>query len=430
MQADFSKSDVKSLNNGVKNPCQPSKCTTEHFCFLNIYKPRGITSFDVIHKLRKQLGIKKIGHSGTLDPLADGVLQIGIGKAARLLDYLGSDKKYTARVKFGYFSTTGDAEGEITKVNESKFTPAALRQALKELTGEIEQIPPMYSAIKVGGKKLCDIARKADLTRKNGQGEVPAPDIQIPKRNVTIYEAKILSLNPLPGQTFVADYDFTSGQTFAVNYGSIPAQTPDIGQNFTTGQVALKNQNTVEFGADYFAGRQPLQSCDCVQAPLAKGDRSAEYPPDEIEIEIFCSKGTYIRTFAVDLAKKLGTAAYLTALTRTLAGNFSIENSAKIDEVSPETLHNFAINPVDALDLPKYFINEEEYKKVLNGVSIPFLSQKAQATSKRIESTLENVQIEPESSIPATALMLIFENNLVSIANLSDNRIICKKVFK
>ena len=148
--------DEKS-NNGTQN---------EAFYFLNIFKPRGITSFDVVYKLRKCLKIKKIGHSGTLDPLAEGVMQVGVGKATRLLDYLGSDKKYVAKIRFGYFSSTADAEGDITQFNIPNFTKDDLLCALKSMEGQIEQIPPAYSAIKVGGKKLCDLARKKE---KNGK---------------------------------------------------------------------------------------------------------------------------------------------------------------------------------------------------------------------------------------------------------------------
>ncbi len=308
------------------------------FYFLNIYKPKGITSFDVIYKLRKRLNIKKIGHSGTLDPLADGVMQVAVGSATRLLDYLSSDKTYRAKVKFGYVSTTGDAEGEITEAKTPNFTQNDLKDALKSMTGAIEQVPPIYSAIKVNGKKLCDLARK-----NMGQ------DVEIPKRIVTIYEAKIASES----------------------------------------QVNKNLQNFTE--------------------------------PFEIELEISCSKGTYIRTFAMDLAQKLGTGAYLTALTRTKAGNFALENSVKIEEISADTSPKIhAISPLEAINLQKYALSFEEYKLVLNGVAFaPETFPKIREIASKNPQPLEN-----------TPLALVFENNLVSIGVLSDNKIVCKKVFK
>ena len=143
--------------------------------FLNINKPKGITSFDCIRILRKKLATKSIGHSGTLDPLASGVMQIGVGKATKLLDYLDSDKTYIANILFGYISSTMDREGEKSFVSEPKFSLNELNSVLNSFVGISEQIPPKYSAIKVNGKKLCDIARKnndADVILKPRQIEI------------------------------------------------------------------------------------------------------------------------------------------------------------------------------------------------------------------------------------------------------------------
>lgn len=285
------------------------------FCFLNVYKPKGITSFDVIYKLRRHLGIKKIGHSGTLDPLADGVMQVAVGRATRLLEYLGSDKRYVAKIKFGYSSSTGDMEGEITKANTPEFTKDELLSQINDFTGEIEQVPPVYSAIKVNGKKLYELARKG---REN--------EVRIPSRKIKIYEAKLINFNSCDGNV-------------------------------------------------------------------------------EAEVEIFCSKGTYIRTYAMDLAKKLNTEAYLTGLTRVQAGNFYIEDSLKIEEID---IKKDGILPHLALQNDVYNLNYEEYKLVLNGVSFDFRGKNA--CNNKVFS-------------------LVFENNLVSIGVLVDNRIICKKVF-
>ena len=103
--------------------------------FLNINKPKGVTSFDVIRELRKRLKIKQIGHSGTLDPLAYGVMQVAVGSATKLLDYLDSDKEYIASIDFGYVTDTFDLEGEKEYIKEPDFTQIKLEKVLKEFIG-------------------------------------------------------------------------------------------------------------------------------------------------------------------------------------------------------------------------------------------------------------------------------------------------------
>lgn len=130
------------------------------FGFLNIYKPVGMTSHDVVSILRRITKIKQIGHTGTLDPFAEGVLPVSIGKATRLIEFLDDDKEYLATVQFGAATTTYDREGEITFTSDKKILEDDIRSALKIFEGEISQIPPIYSAIKVKGKKLYEYARK------------------------------------------------------------------------------------------------------------------------------------------------------------------------------------------------------------------------------------------------------------------------------
>lgn len=152
------------------------------FGFLNINKPKGITSFDVIYKLRHLLGIKKIGHGGTLDPMACGVLPVGVGDATRLLEYLEGEKKYIGKIKFGEISKTYDEEGEKTFIKEPDFNIDELKSTLECFTGKISQKPPMYSAIKIKGQKLYNLARQGI-------------EIEVPERKVEIYDIKILNFN-------------------------------------------------------------------------------------------------------------------------------------------------------------------------------------------------------------------------------------------
>ena len=130
------------------------------FGFLNVRKPLGMTSHDVIYKIRKASGIKQVGHTGTLDPFAEGVLPVCIGKATRLIEYLDDDKEYLAVVKFGIETDTYDLDGNIISVSDKKITKSDLGQILPEFRGEVMQTPPMFSAIKVKGKKLYEYARK------------------------------------------------------------------------------------------------------------------------------------------------------------------------------------------------------------------------------------------------------------------------------
>ena len=152
------------------------------FGFLNIYKPVGITSHDVVAKLRKITGIKQIGHTGTLDPFAEGVLPVCIGKATRLIEYLKDDKEYLATVQLGMSTTTYDKEGETVFTSDKKIFEKDVVMALENFRGEILQTPPVYSAIKVKGKKLYEYARKGEA-------------IEVQPRRVTIEKIELKSFN-------------------------------------------------------------------------------------------------------------------------------------------------------------------------------------------------------------------------------------------
>ena len=130
------------------------------FGFLNVYKPVGKTSHDVVAYFRKLLKIKKIGHTGTLDPFAEGVLPICVGNSTRLIEYLPDDKAYLAFVQLGKATDSYDTEGNVIFESDKKVTKEQLVNALTSFEGKIEQLPPMYSAIKVKGKKLYEYARE------------------------------------------------------------------------------------------------------------------------------------------------------------------------------------------------------------------------------------------------------------------------------
>jgi len=223
--------------------------------FFIIDKPSGVTSFSMVSLVRRLTGVRRVGHAGTLDPLATGVLPVAVGQAARLIQYMDAgrhtyagrhtdaeSKIYLARVRFGVATDTFDADGAVTATADaSAVTAAAIEAALPEFTGDIDQVPPMYSAIKVAGKQLYRYAR----------------------------EGETVELKPRP--------------------------------------VHIERITLVGFDA-----------------------------PDA-ELEVVCGKGTYVRSLAHDLGRRLGSGAHLAALRRTASGGFSIK-----DAVTPEALTQLA----------------------------------------------------------------------------------------
>jgi len=153
-----------------------------HNGVLNIYKPKGFTSHDIVNKVRRIAGMKKVGHTGTLDPMAEGVLPLCLGKATRIAEYLtGEDKEYIAEVSLGSETDTLDAEGEITRECPiPELREELLTGAIKGFLGEITQIPPIYSAIKKDGIPLYKYAREGK-------------ELDIPSRKVKIYYIKLNS---------------------------------------------------------------------------------------------------------------------------------------------------------------------------------------------------------------------------------------------
>ena len=151
---------------------------------INVYKEKGYTSHDVVAIVRKTLNIKKVGHTGTLDPDAEGVLPVCIGQATKLADYIMAERKsYTAEITFGAETTTQDASGDIIKEYEYTFDENRLREVIDTFKGEQTQVPPMYSAIKINGKKLYEIAREGK-------------EIERKARKITVYDIRIAEINP------------------------------------------------------------------------------------------------------------------------------------------------------------------------------------------------------------------------------------------
>jgi len=171
------------------------------FGIINVNKPVKFTSHDVVSKLRKILNIRQIGHTGTLDPLAVGVLPVCIGKATRIIQYLEGSKAYRAYVKLGIRTNTYDADGEIIEDNPVNLDLQRIQDALKEFQGEITQKPPIYSAVHYKGKRLYEYAR----------ANIEVEDI--PERNVHINSIELLDIlnKDSDHPTLIVDIDCSGG---------------------------------------------------------------------------------------------------------------------------------------------------------------------------------------------------------------------------
>ena len=144
---------------------------TDYAGVLNIDKPTGMTSHDVVNRVRRVAETRRVGHAGTLDPLATGVLLVCVGRATRLVEYLvGQQKVYEATIRLGQTTNTYDADGEVIQERPLTFSPQDLENALSQFRGEIEQVPPMFSAIKQDGQPLYKLARQGkEVARKTRQ---------------------------------------------------------------------------------------------------------------------------------------------------------------------------------------------------------------------------------------------------------------------
>ncbi|HWV59355.1 MAG TPA: tRNA pseudouridine(55) synthase TruB [Sphingopyxis sp.] len=243
-------------------------------------KPVGLGSTQAVGAVKRVcreagLGKVKVGHGGTLDPLASGVLPIALGEATKLCGrMLDASKIYDFTVQFGTETAGLDAEGEVVATSDVRPTLAEIEAVLPRFTGPIEQVPPAYSAIKVGGQRAYDLARK---------GEV----VEMKARAVTVY-----SLKPLP---------FRGG----VGVGAAGVRGADA-HPAATSEQARKSR-----------------------CPSPEGEGL-----NEITITAHVSKGTYIRSLARDIARAVGSVGHVTMLRRTRAGPFTLEQAISLDKLN------------------------------------------------------------------------------------------------
>ncbi len=238
------------------------------FGFLNVYKPSGMTSHDVVAKLRRITKIKQIGHTGTLDPFATGVLPVCIGKATRLIEYLKDDKEYLATVQFGKNTDTYDIEGNVTQIFNRKISESELLEVLKSFQGEIAQFPPIYSAIKVNGKKLYDYARTGQT-------------VEIKPRKVTIFKIELVDFDENLQQakiivacskgTYIRSIAYDIGQKLNCGGYLAALERTKAGNFLAACSVRLEDLADVETVKNHLIN--PLEVMDIPQIQLSEEDK-------------------------------------------------------------------------------------------------------------------------------------------------------------
>ena len=252
---------------------------------INLVKPLNLTSFQAVQRVRRILQIRKVGHTGTLDPLATGVLPICVGRATKVSRFLvDTSKEYLAELRLGIKTDTLDAAGEIVAQEEvPELTMELIKEVCAEFVGEIEQVPPMYSAVKQEGKRLYKLAQQGKTVKRE-------------PRQIKIYKLEVLA----------------------------------------------------------------------VDLPV-------------IRFAVECSKGTYIRVLAADIAKKLGSCGHLSFLIRDRVGPFKINEGivlAELEEAASSDSLAATLLPIDAavVHYPQIKIKSEPqlYKLVSNGASFDF----------------------------------------------------------
>lgn len=262
---------------------------------LCIDKPSDFTSFDVVAKMRGITHLRRIGHAGTLDPMATGVLPLFFGRATKACDILPmQDKRYTATFRLGIQTDTQDITGTVLAERPVRSDAQQVQAAAAKFVGDILQTPPMYSAVKINGRKLCDLARKG-------------VEVERPARKITIYSIDFLE-------------------------------------------------------------------CD---------EKAHTY-----SVDVSCSKGTYIRTLVADIGEALGCGAVLTALRRTMAAGFTLEQCITLEQAQQLAGQGRLFEagvPVEYAfqSLPKVCLTKRQTKLCLNGVSLdPFRVEGAKGAER------------------------------------------------
>ncbi len=272
-------------------------------------KPAGLTSHDVVAQVRRLADTRKVGHAGTLDPMATGVLIVGVGKATRLLGHLAlTDKSYDATIRLGATTVTDDAEGDVTSAPEhlgspehrdqvNDLTEAKIQAAVARFTGAIDQVPSAVSAIKVDGVRSYARVRK-------GESVVLAP------RQVTVTNFNVRASRLVEAVTRAGD---------------------------------VAGQPTSELS----------------------------YLALDVDVSVTCSTGTYIRALARDLGEVLGVGGHLSALRRTRIGSYGLDTARTLDQLA-ESFGVVPLRKAVADSFRSIDVSDDEATKIRHGVRLPW----------------------------------------------------------
>lgn len=204
-----------------------------------VYKPKGPTSNQILTKIRKRTGIKKVGHAGTLDPLAQGILVVGVGRAAtkQLGTIVAKEKEYLATIRLGYTSTTDDNEGQKEKIQDiTKPLLVHVKNTLKQFKGEIDQVPPIYSAIKIKGQEAYKLARKGKEVKMKSRKAL------IKKISLISYKYPYLKIKVVTGPgVYIRSLARDIGQTLGTGGYLSSLERTRVGQ-FTKSKALKLNQ--------------------------------------------------------------------------------------------------------------------------------------------------------------------------------------------
>mmetsp|Transcript_9827 Transcript_9827/g.14587 ORF Transcript_9827/g.14587 Transcript_9827/m.14587 type:complete len:456 (+) Transcript_9827:122-1489(+) len=365
-------STSSSLSSSITDPSTTTSITTGNTestplylaeGLIAIHKPLTWTCNDVVSYIRGILSrdaqsrgfegkmrkrgkpVMKVGHGGTLDPLASGVLVLGIGKGtSKLQSYLEGDKQYTAMVELGYETTTLDAEGEIVKTmdwNHVTSIDSIREMVVPKFTGKIQQVPPLYSAIRVDGKRLYEIARGGD--------EKEAQDVEIPMRDVEVYKVEVentlsesvIQSGVVDGKKYkeaVHEMEAAAAAAAAEKAAAAPPPAEDVQElnDDTAGKKRKKRRGNKN------KGTKKKSFFDESTVPTVQCDSSTDTTSFELPLftlNVSCGGGTYIRSIVRDIGYEMDTVATMTGLVRTKQGPFLLEDALRKEDWNADKIY-------------------------------------------------------------------------------------------
>ena len=297
-------------------------------------KKPGVTSFSALGKIKKVLGTKKVGHTGTLDLFAQGLLVVCVGSLTRLAGLITAfDKEYEAKIIFGEQTDTLDPTGQVVKTAPLP-TLAALKESLKKFTGKIMQRPPEFSAIKIGGK------RASDLTRSGKEAALP-------ERPIEVYEAELL------------DYEASCGDG-------------GVNEAAASNAFSLANDRGTSNDCGLASDRGASNDCGLASARGAELLGLKNVLVKSARVRFLVSKGTYIRSLARDIGLDCASAGRLETLKRTRVGSFNLSDAVDEDSIGASSLRQMDAETARLCGLNAAYLRPGQEENFWNGRPLRF----------------------------------------------------------